>query len=63
MNKRFLERVERSEVEPEYAAVTLRLLRGELWSVKIGLHESPDDHELANLRDRLQRAIEGMDEL
>ena len=43
MNKWFLERVERDEVEPEYAAVTLRVLMGELWSVKIGLHESPED--------------------
>ena len=63
MNKWFLERVERGEVEPEYAAVTLRLLMGELWSVKIGLDSNPEDQELINLRERFHRAIEGMDGL
>jgi hypothetical protein len=62
MNYTLIERVENDAVEPEYQSVTLRLLQGELWTVKTGLYSNPGDQELRALRDRLHRAIEKMDE-
>ena len=61
MNKTLVQRVENDEVETKYYKITLRLLQGELWTVETGRYSNSGDHELADYRQRTQRAIEKVD--